>query len=126
MTSDKSVRRDYRLLPMTAATAWDWEMAADSDQIYGMPNEASAIALAERLKSVQLRGLQQAHSGASSNSSGTAKTSSGGLEALAPYGGCGTQDVKCLQANRPSCPARAYQGFDGFVCPSGQYCAKAS
>lgn len=68
--------------------------------------------------------LQQAKS--SSRANGTAAAEAGPPEELAPFAGCGTQDVQCLQANRPSCPARAYQGYDGFTCPAGQYCAKAS
>ncbi len=55
------------------------------------------------------------------NSSATAADAP---QELAEFGGCGTQDVKCLQANKPSCPARAYQGYAGYVCPSGQVCTK--
>lgn len=34
------------------------------------------------------------------------------------------QDFDCLKANRPSCPARPYQGFEKYTCQPGYYCKR--
>jgi hypothetical protein len=112
--------------PLAGATASHLTTAAHDQGLhtYSVPDVAIATKSVPETDAKGGRVLQQAKS--SSRANGTAAAEAAPPEELAPFAGCGTQDVQCLQANRPSCPARAYQGYDGFTCPAGQYCAKAS